>query len=109
MALRRKGIREIRSLSGRVDRVSLPYRAYLKISCLEMEKARRTREKESARESIARIDTRLEEIEAEKAALLRVLKDLARETDRENSASEMKETPEGGAGGLQAGGFKFRY
>lgn len=105
MALRRKGIREIRSLSGRVDRVSLPYRAYLKISCLEMEKARRTREKEGARESIARIDTRLEEIEAEKAALLRALKDLA----RENSAGERQETQEGGAGGPQGGGFKFRY
>jgi hypothetical protein len=108
MALLRKGIREIRTLSGRVDRVSLPYRAYLKISCLEMEKARRTREKESAREGIARIDHRLAEIEAEKAALLQALKDMARE-ESAAAAAGGKEAPGRAPGEPQSGGFKFRY
>jgi hypothetical protein len=44
--------------------------AYMKISCLEMEKARRDREKFSAETRIRNIDSRLKEIEAEKAALL---------------------------------------
>lgn len=108
MALLRKGIREIRTLSGQVERVALPYRAYLKISCLEMEKARRTREKESARENIARIDARLAEIEAEKTALLQALKDMARE-ESAAPAGGGKEAPGRAPGEPQSGGFKFRY
>ncbi len=77
MAILRRSLRDIRTLSGRVDRVSLPYRAYLKISCLEMEKARKAREKASARQNITNIDARLAEIEAEKDALLKALGDLA--------------------------------
>jgi hypothetical protein len=70
MADIRKGLRDIFTLSGRVDRVSLPYRAFLKISCLEMEKARRTRERVAALKTMEKIDIRLQEIEKEKAALL---------------------------------------
>lgn len=70
MADIRKGLRDIFTLSGRVDRVSLPYRAFLKISCLEMEKARRTRERVAAIKTMRKIDIRLQEIEKEKAALL---------------------------------------
>jgi hypothetical protein len=109
MALLRKGIRDIRTLSGRVDRVSLPYRAYLKISCLEMEKARRTREKESAQEGIARIDARLAEIEAEKAALLQALKDMAQEGNQGATASGGQEPAGKAPGEPRGGGFKFRY
>lgn len=107
MALLRKGIREIRTHSGQVDQVSLPYRAYLKISCLEMEKARRAREKESARESIARIDARLAEIEAEKAALLQAMKDMAQGSQGASGGGQ--EPPGKGPGEPRGGGFKFRY
>ena len=41
MAIPTKGINNIRTLSGRVDQLSLPYRSYMQITCLEMEKARR--------------------------------------------------------------------
>ncbi len=70
MADARRGLRDIPTLSGRVDRVSLPYRAYLKISCLEMEKVRRARERVAAQKTMEKIDIRLQEIEKEKAALL---------------------------------------
>ncbi len=70
MADVRRGLRDIPTLSGRVDRVSLPYRAFLKISCLEMEKVRRTRERVAAVKTMEKIDIRLQEIEKEKAALL---------------------------------------
>ncbi len=52
MADARRGLRDIPTLSGRVDRVSLPYRAYLKISCLEMEKVRRARERVAAQKTM---------------------------------------------------------
>jgi len=42
----------------------------MKLSCLEMEKARRLRERESASQRIANIDARLQEIEAEEEELL---------------------------------------
>ena len=43
-----RSLKDIRTHSGRVDRVVVPYMAYMKISCLEMEKARRETEKSSA-------------------------------------------------------------
>jgi hypothetical protein len=70
MAIPTKSVRDIKTLSGRVDQASLPYRAYMKLSCLEMEKARRLRERESASQRIANIDARLQEIEAEEEELL---------------------------------------
>jgi hypothetical protein len=73
MAIPRRGLRDIRTHSGRVDETTLPSRAYLKISCLEMEKVRRGKERSSARQRMAGIDARLKEIEAEKAALLQAL------------------------------------
>ena len=70
MAIPRKGLREIRTLSGRQDRVRLPYQSYMQITCLEMEKVRRGSERKSALQRIANLDARLKEIEAEKASLL---------------------------------------
>lgn len=98
MSILRRSLRDIRTLSGRVDRVSLPYRAYLKISCLEMEKARKALEKASARQNIANIDARLSEIEAEKDALLKALGDLAAGPSREHKEPQPR-----------PGGFKIKY
>jgi hypothetical protein len=44
--------------------------AYMKISCLEMEKARRARERQSAQRRIDSIDARVAELDAEKDTLL---------------------------------------
>lgn len=73
MANRMRGVRNLRTLSGRVDQVAVPYRAYMQITCLEMEKARRSNEKMSASRLIADIDTRLGEIETEKTRILESL------------------------------------
>ena len=75
MAIPRRGLRDIRTHSGRVDQITLPSRAYLKLSCLEMEKVRRGKEMSSARQRTVDIDARLKEVEAEKAALLRALEE----------------------------------
>jgi len=68
-----RGLQDIRTHSGRVDETYLPHKAHLKIACLEMEKARRGKERESARCRIENIDARCHQIAGEKAALLREL------------------------------------
>lgn len=73
MATPRRTMRDIRTLSGKVDRIANPYMAYMQITCLEMEKARKGREKASALQRVENLNERLRDIEAEKAALLRAL------------------------------------
>ena len=76
MAIPRRGLRDIRTRSGKVDQTTLPSRAYLKLGCLEIEKVRRGKEGSSARQRMADIDARLKEIEAEEAAVLQALEGL---------------------------------
>jgi hypothetical protein len=68
-----RGLQDIRTLSGRVDRTIVPYKEYMKISCLEMERSRRRKERKSAMQRVKNIDIRIREIEAEKTALLQAL------------------------------------
>ncbi len=70
-----RGLRTIRTLAGRVDRVCVPHRAHLQIACLEIEKARRAAERSSAGRRVAELDARLRTIEAEEAALSQRLAD----------------------------------
>ena len=104
MAIPGKGVNQIRTLSGRSDQLSVPYRSYMQISCLEMERARRNKERAAAALWIQMIDTRIEEIEkAEKELLLAV-------------ASVNQGLPVGRVGSRpepearrNTGGFKIRY
>ena len=106
MGIPRKGLREIRTLAGRQDAVCVPYRAYMQITCLEMEKARRWCERKAALQRISSLETRLMEIETEKAVLLRVL---------ENQRTERGRSSTGLSGGDQkpasrsTRGFRLRY
>ena len=68
-----KGVQDIRTMSGRVDEGTIPYKAYMKLSILEMEKFRRGKEKQSALERAHNIDQRFKDIEAEKHEVIRVL------------------------------------
>jgi len=70
MSVPRRGLQDIRTITGRVRKATLPHEAYLRISHIEMEKARKTVESEKARQMMADIAARLEEIEAEKTELL---------------------------------------
>ena len=65
-----RGLKNLRTLAGRVDAGKLPYCGFMQITCLEMEKARRTAERNSAAARIHDIDARLEDIEKEKQELL---------------------------------------
>ncbi len=73
MSVPRRTMRDIKTLSGRVDRIANPYMAYMQITCLEMEKARKGRERASALARLESLNTRMREIEVEKASLLRAL------------------------------------
>lgn len=103
MAIPRRGLNNIRTISGKVDQVAVPYRAYMQVTCLEMEKARRTAERRSAMARVAAIDARLVAIEEEKNALL------SSAERKEKNASHRP--PQAARAGPQkaAGGFKFRY
>ncbi len=97
MALPRRGIQDIRTLTGKVRKATIPHEAYLRISHIEMEKARKTLESEKARQLMADIAARLAEIEAEKEALLQGLRD-------GGSAPSVRSGPP-----KKMGGFKVRY
>ena len=65
-----KGVQDIKTASGRADERSIPYKAYMKLSVMEMEKYRRGKEKQSALDRVANIEHRFCEIEAEREAII---------------------------------------
>lgn len=69
----RRGLQDISTHAGRVRQASIPYKAFMRLSCIEMEKFRRARERASAMNRINNIDARFAEIDAEKAAILLAL------------------------------------
>jgi len=104
MAIPSKGLNQIRTLSGRADKLSLPYRSYMQISCLEMERARRNQERKSATQRIASIDARIEEIEKAKQELLQVVADAEQKVPTRKPDSVPGPTLR-----RNTGGFKIRY
>ncbi len=98
MAIPRRGIQDIRTLTGKVRKAMIPHEAYLRISHIEMEKARKTQESEKARQLMADIAARLLEIEAEKENLLRTM------GERGGKASPPWIGPP-----RSTGGFKIKY
>jgi hypothetical protein len=106
MAIQKRNIRslqDIPTLSGRVDQTALPYKAYMKVACLEMEKARRGKERESASFRVKNIDARFKEIEDEKAAILQAQAELdkRRPTDALDSDPKPEPPPPRSASGLR--------
>jgi phosphopantetheine adenylyltransferase len=104
MAIPRRGLNNIRTLSGRVDQVALPYRAYMQITCLEMEKARRDRERESANKRVREIDARLREIAKDQQELLHAVANPKKAAPSRLPGIEVKPAPP-----RSAGGFRIRY
>ena len=105
MAIPSRGLNQIRTLSGRTDQLSVPYRSYMQISCLEMERARRNTERKAASQRIALIDARIEEIDKAKQELLQaVAADGQGAPARLPGGLEVKPVPR-----RSMGGFKIRY
>ena len=68
-----RGVEDIRTRSGSADEGAIPYKAYMKLSILEMEKFRRGKEKTSALERVHHIDQRFRDIEAERQKIITAL------------------------------------
>ncbi len=99
-----RGLRTIRTLAGRVDRLCVPHRAHLQIACLEIEKTRRAAERTSASRRVAELDARLRAIEAEEAALLQRLADRNKGKRVDLPGAEVRLTPR-----RPAGAIRIRY
>ena len=97
MPIPRRGIKNIRTLSGRGGRVFLPHKAYMRLSHIELEKIRRDIEKKRACQLIVDIDACVQEIEGEKALLLQALE-----------KRSLNPQPQPGPR-RSSGGFKVRY
>ena len=104
MAVPSRGLKNIRTLSGRVDQRALPSHAYMQITCLEMEKARRNAERTSAAQRISDIDRRLQEIEKEKQELLELIQGTAGNQPPRLARLKLKSPLP-----RRTGGFRLRY
>ncbi len=100
MGIPQRTVKDIHTHSGRVDQISQPYRAFMRISALEMEKARRGMERKSAMERIDQIDARFREIEGEKKVLMEALCEQDRKSLLE-SGSKPEEDPRDSPAGFQ--------
>jgi hypothetical protein len=98
-----KSVQNIRTHAGRANQATQPYQAYFRIGALEMEKARRATERQSAMARVRNIDLRVQEIEDEKSALMKKIAkdlDLQKQTLSEGTHSDKKG---------KSGNFKIRY
>lgn len=98
MAMPRRSLQDIRTQTGKVGKAVLPHEAYLRISHIEMEKARKIVESEKAKQLMADIAARLREIEDEKRRLLQEMSD----GDKNASRLQTDESAEMNA-------FKIKY
>ncbi|KAF0193365.1 MAG: hypothetical protein FD167_5991 [bacterium] len=107
----RRTLQDVRTLSGRVDRAAVPYKAYMRLSCLEMEKFRRSLERESALNRIENINTRFQDIENEKAEILRSLGNANSTLTSNNKQTSTNSTEQSAQtkASLCQNGFKFKY
>ena len=103
-----RGVKDIRTRSGTPDQVIVPYKAYMAITALEMEKFRRETERENLTLRLNNVNARLQTVESEKTDLLQRLgSDTAGRPARRTvkSSRPIRDCPAAG----QAGGFKFQY
>ena len=105
MANTRKGLPDIRTISGKADQAAfVPFKAYMRLFCLEMELFRRGKEKESAIQRVNNINARFEQIEAEKAALSNALDQENRGATADTRSIESRQ-----AHRRRMQGFKIKY
>ena len=99
-----RGLQDIRTMSKRISDVDNPQRKYLALAMLELEKARRNKEKQSAGQRIANIDQRMVEIAAEQADLLATA-----EADLDASDQAKRSGRPAGSDSRSGSGFKLAY
>jgi hypothetical protein len=100
----RRGMQDIRTMSERISDTENPQRKYLALAMLELEKARRGKEKRSACQRVSNIDQRLADITAEQTELL-----AAAEAAMEASTPDAKRGEVGDGNGQSPAGFHLAY
>ena len=100
----RRGVQDIRTMSERISDADNPQRKYLALAMLELEKARRNKEKQSASQRVANIDQRLADITAEQTELL-----AAAEAELDTSALAEQSGRPAGSDSQSGCGFKLAY
>ena len=98
-----RGLQDIRTMSERISDVDNPQRKYLALAMLELERARRNKERSSATQRVASIDERLADITAEQAELL-----AAAEAELETSGQPERQG-QADAKAQRGGGFTLAY
>lgn len=101
-----RGVQDIRTRSGCADEGALPYKAYMKLSILEMEKFRRGKEKQSALSRVEHIDQRFRDIEAERQEIMTTLEAGG---IRRRRLPGLEELPATAAPRTTTGPFKIKY
>ena len=100
----RRGLQDIRTMSERISDADNPQRKYLALAMLELERARRNKEKQSASQRVASIDQRLADITAEQTELL-----AAAEAELETSTLAERRGQAADSDSQSGGGFKLAY
>ncbi len=101
-----RGLQDIKTHMGNINQTFVPYKAFMRLSCLEMEKFRRGNERSSAMARVNNIDSRFADIDVEKKAILEALnsakivnlQENPSDCSRSNTAVQQK-----------TGGFRFKY
>jgi hypothetical protein len=99
----RRTVQDIRTMSERISETDNPQRKYLALAMLELEKARRNKEKQSARQRVDNIDRRIAEIEQEQTGLLAVARTELMETALADGPAEAD------GPGASGAGFRLAY
>lgn len=113
MAIPLKRVRDIRTHMGRSPGNRAPYELFMQVSALEMERARRGKERAAAMLRVASIEARFKEIDAEKTRLLAAAS-LALSggelgpADRQAAEKARREAVLG-VSQPRAGGFRIKY
>ena len=100
----RRGIQDIRTMSERISDADNPQRKYLALAMLELERARRNKEKQSASQRVANIDQRLADITAEQTELLS-----AAEAELDTSTLSERRGQAAASDSQSGCGFKLAY
>jgi hypothetical protein len=98
----RRGVQDIRTMTERISDVDNPQRKYLTLAMLELERARRNKERLSAAQRVRNIDQRLADISAEQTELLAA-------AEAELDTSTLPKRQAGDSDSPPDGGFKLTY
>jgi hypothetical protein len=100
----RRGVQDIRTMSERISDADNPQRKYLALAMLELERARRSKERLSASQRVQNIDQRMADITAEQTELLS-----AAEAELGVSALSERRDQDADSNSQSEGGFKLSY